>query len=89
MLEQGPHYRPYDADALRFYREKAGQPVTATKAQRALESLRERMPALVWKSARGEYALEDAAMHRWFDKRMAAGQWPPVPPQGRLPWSDD
>lgn len=89
MLEQGPHYRPYDADALRFYREKAGQPVIATKAQRALESLRERMPALVWKSARGEYALEDAAMHRWFDKRMAAGQWPPVPPQGRLPWSDD
>lgn len=89
MLEQGPHYRPYDADALRFYREKAGQPVTATKAQRALEFLRERMPALVWKSARGEYALEDAAMHRWFDKRMAAGQWPPVPPQGRLPWSDD
>jgi len=89
MLEQGPHYRPYDADALRFYREKAGQPVTATKAQRALESLRERMPALVWKSARGEYALDDAAMHRWFDKRMAASQWPPVPPQGRLPWSDD
>jgi hypothetical protein len=26
----------------------------------------ERNPALVWKSARGEYPVGDAAMHRWF-----------------------
>ncbi len=89
MLEQGPRYRPYDADALRFYREKAGRPVNAAQAQRALESLRQRMPALVWKSARGEYALDDAAMHRWFDNRCQAKQWPPVPPQGLLPLDDD
>lgn len=89
MLEQGPRYRPYDAEALRFYRDKTGHPVNAAQAQRALEALRQRMPALVWKSARGEYALEDAAMHRWFEKRSQAGQWPPAPPQGLLPLEDD
>ena len=89
MLEQGPRYRPYDAEALRFYRDKTGHPVNAAQAQRALESLRQRMPALVWKSARGEYALEDAAMHRWFEKRSQAGGWPPAPPQGLLPLQDD
>lgn len=89
MLEQGPRYRPYDAEALRFYRDKAGHPVNAAQAQRALESLRQRMPAMVWKSARGEYALEDAAMHRWFEKCVQAEQWPPAQPQGLLPLEDD
>lgn len=89
MLEQGPRYRPYDADASRFYRENTGHPVTVPQAQKALEALRQRMPALVWKSARGEYALEDAAMHRWFEARLAEGRWPPSLPQGLLPLDDD
>ena len=89
MLEQGPRYRPYDAEALHFYRDKTGRPVSVTQAQKALEALRQRMPALVWKSARGEYALEDAAMHRWFDHLAAAGKWPPSAPQGQLPFDDD
>ena len=89
MLTQGSRYRPYDAEALRFYRERTGHPVNATQVQRALEGLRQRMPALVWKSARGEYALEDVAMHRWFEKRGGAGKWPPTPPQGVLPLDDD
>jgi hypothetical protein len=42
------------------------------------------MPALVWKSARGEYAVEDAAMHRWYETRAAAGTWPPLSRQGNL-----
>jgi hypothetical protein len=89
MLEQGQRYRPYDAEALRFYRDKTGVPVSAAQAQRALEALRQRMPALVWKSARGEYALQDAAMHRWFETRVSAGLWPPEPSQGFLPLEDD
>lgn len=89
MLDQGPRYRPYDAEALRFYCDTTGHPVSATQAQRALEALRQRMPALVWKSARGEYAVEDAAMHRWFETRRQAGQWPPEPLQGALPLDDD
>ncbi len=89
MLEQGPRYRPYDAEALRFYRDKTGHPVSAAQAQRALEALRQRMPALVWKSARGEYAVQDAAMHQWFEKCHQAGQWPPAPHQGSLALVDD
>lgn len=89
MLAQGPMFRPYDAEALRFYRDKSGHPVSVAQAQKALESLRQRMPALVWKSARGEYALEDAAMHRWFEARVGSETWPPSPPQGMLPLDND
>ncbi len=89
LLAQGPRFRPYDAEALRFYRDKTGHPVSVAQAQKALEALRQRMPALVWKSARGEYAVEDAAMHRWFEARMAARDWPPSPPQGMLPLEDE
>ena len=89
LLEQGHRYRPYDAEALRFYCEKAGHPVSTPQVQKALEALRQRMPPLVWKSARGEYALEDAAMHRWFDARLQANTWPPLPPVGHVPLADD
>lgn len=89
MLLQGAKFRPYDADALQFYRDKAGHAVSVAQAQRALESLRQRIPAMVWKSARGEYALEDAAMHRWYEGRVAAGTWPPTSAQGALAWDDE
>lgn len=88
MLALGQRFRPYDADALKFYREETKHPVSVAQAQKALEALRQRTPALVWKSARGEYAVEDAAMHRWFEDSQAAGQWPPQLPQG-LPALDD
>lgn len=78
LLEQGNRFRPYDADALRFYRDKVGGArVTAQHAQAALEAIRSRTPALVWKSARGEYAVDDAMMHGWYTVRVAAGTWPP------------
>lgn len=89
MLDQGPRFRPYDAEALRFYRDKLKRPVSVQQAQKALEALRHRTPALVWKSARGEYAVEDAAMHRWFQSRAAAGRWPPAPSQASLALDDD
>ncbi|ART61485.1 ATPase (plasmid) [Acidovorax carolinensis] len=89
MLAQGPRYRPYDAEALRFYRDITGRPVSVTQAQKALEALRQHMPALVWKSARGEYALQDVAMHRWFDTLVATDMWPPRASHGHLPLDDD
>ena len=89
LLDQGPRFRPYDGEALRFYRGRVTGRVTPQMAQRALESLRERNPALVWKSARGEYAVDDAAMHRWFEQRVSEGRWPPVDPQGRFAMEDD
>ncbi len=89
MLELGPRFRPYDAEALAFYRKQIGTKVTSPMAQNALEALRTRMPALVWKSARGEYAVEDATMHRWFEERMAAATWPPASRQTPLDLSGE
>lgn len=83
LLEQHSRFRPYDAEALKFYREKLNAPgkavvkVTAQTAQNAVEAIRQRIPALVWKSARGEYSVDDAMMHTWYAKRVAAGTWPP------------
>lgn len=77
MLEQGQRFRPYDADTLRFYQDKTGRAVSAQKAQSALESLRQRQPSLIWKSARSEYAVDDIAMHRWYTQSVAEGSWPP------------
>jgi hypothetical protein len=34
-------------------------------------------------------AVEDAAMHRWFEARKDAGRWPPQAPQGTLALDDD
>lgn len=79
MLEQKERFRPYDADALAFYREKTGEKVTPAKAQNAIDALRAQTPSLIWKSAKGEYALDDTGMYTWFEKRVAAGTWPPAP----------
>lgn len=84
LLEQGPRFRPYDGEALRFYREQVTGRVTPQMAQRELKSLRERNPVLVWKPARGEYAVDDAAMHRWFEQRTRDEHWPPVDLHGEL-----
>ncbi|MFY9810136.1 ATP-binding protein [Aquabacterium sp.] len=85
MLEQGPRFRPYDAEALRFYSDKTGTPITRAMAQKAMEALRNRQPSMVWKSARGEYAIDDAAMHQWYQQRVALGAWPPEGPR----WDED
>lgn len=84
MLHQGPHFRPHDAEALRFYCDKLGRPVSAQQALKALESLRQRTPARVRKSACGECAVEDAAMHRWYQGRQELGGWPPSAVRGGL-----
>ena len=78
LLEEEQRFRPYDAETRRFYEEATGAPVSAQKAQNALERLRQRTPPLVWKSARSEYAVDDAAMHRWYRRRVETGTWPPV-----------
>ena len=87
MLELGTRFRPYDSDALQFYNDKTGNKVTVAKAQKALEALRAHQPSLIWKSARSEYAVEDAAMVRWYAQRMTAGTWPPIGPQ--LDWLEE
>jgi hypothetical protein len=78
LLELGSRFRPYDADALRYYGNIVGKKISPQMAQNALESLRDRHPALVWKSARGEYSADDAMMYRWYEKRLKEGRWPPA-----------
>lgn len=87
LLDLGPRFRPYDADALGFYQDKTGDKVTVAKAQKALEGLRERQPSIIWKSARSEYAVDDAAMHRWYQQCIAAQTWPPAGP--RRDWTEE
>jgi hypothetical protein len=87
MLELGPRFRPYDAEALRFYNGKTGDKVTVAKVQKAMDSLRAHQPSLVWQSARREYTVEDAAMPRWYAQRIEASTWPPVGPQ--LDWIEE
>lgn len=84
MLDQGARFRPYDAASMRFYKDHTDEKVTPAKAQKALESLRDRQPSLIWKSARSEYAVDDAAMQRWYQSRVDAGTWPPLGPRGKV-----
>jgi hypothetical protein len=77
LLEIKTRFRPYDSQALKFYREQTGQAVTATKVQNALDSLRIHHPPLVWKSARGEYAVDDSNMYVWYAEKVSSDSWPP------------
>ncbi len=77
MFKANDEFRPYDAKALAFYKSKTGKKVTAAQAQQSLERLRDSADPLVWKSARGEYSVEDAGMVRWFESLSQAGKWPP------------
>lgn len=91
LLAQGPKFRPYDGESLRFYKEKLGKAVSIAQVQKALDGLRDRgqSNAIVWRSARGEYAVEDVAMHRWYESRVAAGRWPPVDIDGTASFADE
>lgn len=78
MLDQGERYRAYDGDAIAFYRQVSGRSVSSAQVQTALEALRSLSPPMVWKSARGEYSIEDTAMHEWYRQRVSAQLWPPA-----------
>lgn len=77
VLEQGAKFRPYDANALAFYATHTHTKVSVAQVQKALDRLRDRTPSLVWRSANGDYAADDAAMQRWYGRRVSAGTWPP------------
>jgi hypothetical protein len=75
LLDQGAALSPLRRRGAALLPRSGAQQGDPQMAQRALESLRERTPALVWKSARGEYAVDDAAMHRWSKRRRKSGCW--------------
>jgi hypothetical protein len=77
MLDQGPAFRPYDADSKAFYSALLGRKVSTPMAQAALDSLRDHNPSVVWKSSRAEYAVDDTGMQTWFAQEQERGTWPP------------
>lgn len=67
MALRGSDFAPFTADALARYGARAGVEVTASSAQAAIDALRDN--GLVWRSARGQYALEEQALAEWIKAR--------------------
>lgn len=70
LLALGKEFAPFTAATLDAYGALAGEAVDKSKAQRAIESLREKN--LIWRSIDGGYAPEDPAMGDWYASRFAA-----------------
>lgn len=65
MVRRGKEFSPFTEDALNAYREITGQEALAAHmVQTALDGLRDKN--LIWRSARGAYALEDETLAQWF-----------------------
>jgi len=68
MVRRGKDFSPFTEDSMKAYREILGQENLATHTvQSALDGLREKN--LIWRSARGAYALEDDSLAQWFGQR--------------------
>lgn len=65
LIRAGKDFTPFGEEAMKCYRENVGSKITlaAPTIQAALDALREKN--LVWKSARGTYALEDESWREW------------------------
>ncbi len=79
LLSEGTQFRPYDAAAMAFYKERMGKTTTAGTVQRKLEALREKNPPMLWKSQRGEYSPYDQSLQDWYNFERNRGTWPPTP----------
>jgi hypothetical protein len=77
LLDRGTQFKPYDAEAMTFYKARIGKSTTAATVQRKLEALREKNPPLLWKSQRGEYSPYDQSLQDWYNFEVNAGHWPP------------
>lgn len=68
IIGKGREFSPFTEDSMVAYQEILNRKdFGAPQIQAALEALRERN--LVWNSARGAYALEDASLIQWFSHR--------------------
>lgn len=77
LLDSSPGPRMFSREALAFYSTLVGEEVSTGAAQEALRKLRENDPPIVWKSMRGDYALEETGMLDWYQRRKRDGSWPP------------
>ncbi|MBL8572478.1 MAG: ATP-binding protein [Hyphomicrobiaceae bacterium] len=63
LADRREQVAPFSAPALAAYATAIGSAVEAAAVQSAIAALRDKN--LIWKSARGQYALEDQAMGEW------------------------
>ena len=69
LIEGGPHFEPFSEATVAACGRIVGSTVGVNHIQKALDALRKK--DLVWRSARGEYALDDPSFGEWF-KRTGA-----------------
>jgi hypothetical protein len=67
LLEQKERFKPYDNTSLSFYSDYCGKEVNMSKVQKAIEKMRNREPSLIWRSARGEYSVQQTELTRWYE----------------------
>lgn len=78
LMESADTFSPYGAVTLKSIGAVFGKTASTTSVQSALEALRKLDPPMVWKSNRGEYALDDLGMIEWYQEAKASGKWPPA-----------
>lgn len=69
LMENGDSFNAYGAATLKAVSDLVGKGTTTTSVQAALKALRELNPPMVWKSNRGEYALDDLGMVDWYEQQ--------------------
>lgn len=67
LIEGGPQFEPFAEATLAACARIVGAPIGVNHVQKALDALRKK--DLVWRSARGEYALDDPSFGEWFERR--------------------
>ncbi len=67
LAVEGPQSAPFSAPALQVYADVVGEAVEPPAVQAAIEALRQKN--ILWRSARGQYALEDQGMAEWLKLR--------------------
>ena len=73
LAVEGPQSAPFSAPALQAYADAVGEAVEPPAVQAAIEALRQKN--ILWRSARGQYALDDQGMAEWLKLRSdGAGQ---------------
>ncbi|WP_051340836.1 ATP-binding protein [Azospirillum halopraeferens] len=75
LVAEEAKFTPFSAASLAAYSAAVGDAVEVPSVQAAIEALRR--DNLVWRSARGQYALEDQGMAEWLKARR--------PPEGPEP----
>lgn len=69
LVTEKERFMPFSAASLADYSTLLHEPIDASAVQAAIDALRDR--DLIWRSARGQYALEEQDMADWFLERNA------------------